>query len=165
MSPCGIKALMHNRREFLRIRDVLHSNCLGVMFLLALTACHAQTLSRCHPTPPMPPNVKPSVSGLSLSRDGKTIVVAGADARIRLVDMTTGKVRRTLTGHANAIYEAIFSPDEKLLASSSRDLTARIWDVSTAGKCTNLTAFVARLRRWPSVPTASWSRPPAMRAC
>ena len=79
----------------------------------------------------MPPNVKPGVGGLSLSRDGKTLVVAGGDGKIRFVDMDTGVVQRTITAHTNAIYRAIFSPDEKLLASSSRDLTARIWDVAT----------------------------------
>ena len=119
----------------------LPANCLGVLLLLSLTACHGQTLSRCRPTPPMPPNVKPGVSGLSLSSDGKTLVVAGGDARIRFVDMTTGEVQRTLAGHTNAIYRAIFSPDEKLLASSSRDLTARIWDVSTGRELHTLDGF------------------------
>jgi len=89
----------------------------------------------------MPPNVKPGVSGLSLSRDGKTLVVAGGDGKIRFVDMTTGEVQRTLAGHTNAIYRAIFSPDEKLLASSSRDLTARIWDVSTGRELHTLDGF------------------------
>ena len=109
----------------------LPSNCLGVLLLLSLTACQGQTLSRCRPSPPMPPNVKPGVDGLSLSRDGNTLVVAGMDGKIRFVDMNTGEVQRTLTGHTNGIYRAVFSPDEKLLASSSRDTTARIWDVST----------------------------------
>jgi WD40 repeat protein len=89
----------------------------------------------------MPPNVKPSVGGLSLSRDGKTLIVAGGDGKIRFVDMNTGEVQRTLAGHTNAIYRAVFSPDEKLLASSSRDLTARIWDVSTGRELYSLNGF------------------------
>lgn len=89
----------------------------------------------------MPPNVKPSVGGLGLSRDGKTLVVAGGDAKIRFVDMTTGEVQRTLTGHTNAIYRAVFNPDEKLVASSSRDRTARIWDVSTGRELQKLNGF------------------------
>ncbi|MCA1627104.1 MAG: WD40 repeat domain-containing protein [Acidobacteria bacterium] len=76
----------------------------------------------------MRPNVKPGVVGLDLSNDGKTLLVAGGDGVIRFVDMTSGRVLRALVGHANAVYLAIFNHDEKLIASSSRDLTARVWD-------------------------------------
>ena len=132
---------MHKGSEFLVIRALLRSNSLGVILLLTLTACQGQTLSNCRPTPPMPPNVKPGVGGLSLSRDGKKLVVAGGDAKIRFVDMTTEEVQRTLTGHTNAIYTAVFNPDEKLVASSSRDRTARIWDVSTGRELQKLNGF------------------------
>ncbi len=89
----------------------------------------------------MPPNVKPGVGGLSLSRDGKTLVVAGGDAKIRFVDIANGAVQRTLTGHTNMIYRAIFSEDEKLLASSSRDRTARVWDVASGRELHQLDGF------------------------
>jgi WD40 repeat protein len=55
--------------------------------------------------------------------------------------MATGKVQRTLIGHTNALYRAIFSPDEKLLASSSRDRTARIWDLATGREIQRLDGF------------------------
>ena len=119
----------------------------AVAFLLTfgLASCQAQTssktLSNCRPTPPMSPNAKPGIGGLSLSRDGKTLVVAAGDGTIRLIDMATGVVQRTLTGHTNMVYRAIFSPDEKLLASSSRDLTARIWDVSTGRELQQFNGF------------------------
>jgi len=89
----------------------------------------------------MPPNVKPGVGGLSLSRDGKTLVVAGGDAKVRFVDMATGAVQRTLTGHTNMVYRAIFSADEKLLASSSRDHTARVWDVASGRELHQMGGF------------------------
>jgi WD40 repeat protein len=54
--------------------------------------------------------------------------VATGDGMIRFVDMTSGHMLRTFTGHTNTVYRAIFSPDEKLIASASRDLTARVWD-------------------------------------
>jgi len=41
------------------------------------------------------------------------------------LDLKTGQIQRTLTGHTNAVYKPSFSPDEKLLASSGRDLTRR----------------------------------------
>jgi WD40 repeat protein len=89
----------------------------------------------------MPPNVKPGIGGLTLSRDGKTLLVAAGDGKIRFVDLGTGEIKRTLTGHTNVVYIATFSPDEKLLASSSRDNTARIWDVATGKELHTLGGF------------------------
>jgi len=107
----------------------------------SLGLCRAQTLSSCRPAPPMPPNAKPGVGGLSLTHDGKTLIVAGGDGRIRFLDMATGKVERILTAHSNVIYRAIFSPDEKFLASSSRDRTAKIWNVATGREVQKLGGF------------------------
>jgi len=121
-------------------RHIFRLSC--VLFLLTFTlASQAQTLSGCRPSPPIGPNEKPGVGGLSLSRDGKTLVVAAGDGKIRFIDMLTGAVRRTLTGHTNMIYRGILSPDEKLLASSSRDRTARVWDVATAQELHKLNGF------------------------
>jgi WD40 repeat protein len=135
---------MRKSNPFWIVHTFVRSNCCVVLLLLSLTACQAQTshtLSRCRPSPPMPPNVKPGVDGLSLSRDGKTLVVAGGDGKIRFVDMSSGEVQRTLAGHTNGIYRAVFSPDENLLASSSRDMTARIWDVSAGRELYSLNGF------------------------
>src|SRR5438309_11933879 len=112
-------------------RQVFRVSCLAIVLSLSLAACRAQTLSNCRPTPPLPPNAKPGVGGLSLTRNGQTLVVAGGDAKIRFLDMASGDVQRTLTGHTNVVYRSIFSSDEKLIASSSRDRTARIWDVAS----------------------------------
>jgi len=120
---------------------ILLASCLALLFACALSSCQAQTLSTCRPAPAMPANPKPGVGGLALSRDGKTLVVAGGDAKIRLLDLATGEVRKVLTGHTNMIYRAVFSGNEKLLASSSRDLTARIWDVASGSELHKLGGF------------------------
>lgn len=67
----------------------------------------------------------------TLTRDGKTLLVPGIDGKIRFVDMASGEIKRTLSGHTNYVYMANFSPDAKLLASSSRDNTAKIWDLAS----------------------------------
>ncbi len=123
------------------IRHVFHLSCIAVLLLLGFTSCQAQTVSRCRPSQPLPKNPKPGVIGLSLSRDGKTLVTAGTDGIIRVWDVASGQMQRTLAGHTNSTYKADFSPNEKLIASSSRDTTARIWDFTTGRELYKLTGF------------------------
>ncbi|MFN2391187.1 MAG: WD40 repeat domain-containing protein, partial [Pyrinomonadaceae bacterium] len=123
------------------IRLVLHLSCVAALLLLSFTSCRAQTISRCQPERDLPQNPKPGVVGLNLSRDGETLVTAGADGKIRIWNVATGQVERTLSGHTNSLYKAEFSPNEKLIASSSRDRTARIWDFATGRELYKLTGF------------------------
>jgi WD40 repeat protein len=37
----------------------------------------------------------------------------------------------TLRGHVAAVYQTTFSPDSRLLVSSSKDTTLKVWDVRT----------------------------------
>jgi WD40 repeat protein len=123
------------------IRLVFHFGCVAVLLMLGFTSCRGQAVSRCQPERDLPQNPKPGVVGLNLSRDGKTLVTAGADGKIRIWNVATGQVERTLSGHTNSLYKADFSPNEKLLASSSRDRTARIWDFATGRELYKLTGF------------------------
>jgi WD40 repeat protein len=112
-----------------------------IALLLAITSIQAQTLSSCRPSPPMRPNAKPGVGDLNLSRDGKTLIVAGGDGKIRFINIKTGEVQRTLLGHTNMVYKTTFTADEKLMGSSSRDRTARIWDVASGRELHQLGGF------------------------
>ena len=114
---------------------------LALIITLCAWAASAQTQSTCEPSPPMRPNAQPGIGEITLSSDGKILLVAAGDGKIRFVDLNTGEVKRTLTGHTNMVYIATFSPDEKLLASSSRDRTARIWDVATGKELHTLGGF------------------------
>lgn len=123
------------------IRLVLHLTCVAILLLVGFTSCQAQTVSRCRPSQPLPKNPKPGVIGLSLSRDGKTLVTAGTDGVIRVWDVASGQMQRTLTGHTNSTYKADFSPNERLIASSGRDTTARIWDFASGRELYKLAGF------------------------
>lgn len=123
------------------LRLIIHTTCLLALSVFIHNSSRAQTLSTCQPSPPLPANPKPGVNSVAFTRDGKTLVVGGSDGKIRLLDASSGEVKKTLSGHTNAIYIATLSSDEKLLASSSRDLTARIWDVSSGRELHKFSGF------------------------
>ncbi|HVS80726.1 MAG TPA: hypothetical protein VHE60_03245, partial [Pyrinomonadaceae bacterium] len=53
--------------------------------------------------------------------------------------MASGRLLRTLDGHTDVVYKGVFSPDEKLLASCSRDGKIKIWNTATGSELRTLT--------------------------
>jgi hypothetical protein len=61
------------------------------------------------------------VFSVALTPDGRTLISAGKDTSIRLWELATGTLRRSLTGHAGAVHSLTVSPDGRLLASAGED--------------------------------------------
>jgi WD40 repeat protein/DNA-binding SARP family transcriptional activator len=62
------------------------------------------------------------------SPDGTQLVIAAVGAPTRVLDVASGDVVHTLTGHATGVMDATFSPDGRLIATGGRDGLAIIWD-------------------------------------
>jgi WD40 repeat protein len=70
------------------------------------------------------------LSCLAFSPDGRTLAVGSyGDARLRLLEISTDQVRRTLVGHQAPILGLAFAPDGRTLASASEDGTVLVWDL------------------------------------
>ena len=75
------------------------------------------------------------VTSIRPSADGKKIViasgVAGVGGQISIIDLASRKIELQLEGHRDAIYSAILSPDEKMIASAGYDRKIILWDPTT----------------------------------
>jgi WD40 repeat protein len=72
----------------------------------------------------------------AFSPDGKLLATADeywwvGGSTLQLWDVTTGKEIRPFGGHSAAVRHVTFSPDSKMLASSSWDRTVRLWQPAT----------------------------------
>ena len=67
---------------------------------------------------------------VAYSADGTRIASGGADGRIMLWDVATGRCVGTLRGHAGFVLSLVHSPDGRLLASGGQDRTARVWQLA-----------------------------------
>src|SRR5262249_23858687 len=83
------------------------------------------------------PAVEGKIWAMALSPDSRWLAAAGWTHQqcmgrcgdVRLYEFATGRLAAVLEGHVNPVDALAFSPDSRLLASGSKDLSAIIWDV------------------------------------
>ncbi|KAJ3134339.1 WD repeat-containing protein 36 [Geranomyces variabilis] len=84
------------------------------------------------------------VSSIELHRESGLLAVVCDDFVLRVVDISTQKIVREFVGHRSQITDSCFTPDGRMIISTSTDSTLRTWDLPT-GHCVDVT-------RVPSVP-------------
>ncbi|MBD2498883.1 WD40 repeat domain-containing protein [Nostoc sp. FACHB-280] len=73
----------------------------------------------------------PTVSAIALGADGQTLVSGGQDKTIKVWELQTGKLKKTLRSDSGAINALAISPDGKTVVSGSGDRLVRIWDITS----------------------------------
>jgi len=82
-----------------------------------------------------------TVYGGSWSSDGKLIAFGGADNLVRAIDTTTGQQVLQNGAHTDWVLDTGFSPDNTHVMSVSRDMTAKLTEVSTQRFIDNITSI------------------------
>ncbi len=69
------------------------------------------------------------VNTVVVSADGKTIISGSDDQTIKIWDLNSQKLLRTLKGHTDWVYDIAISADSQIV-SGSKDKTLRLWQLS-----------------------------------
>jgi len=73
------------------------------------------------------------------------IATAGQDKNIKIIDVATGKVVKTLSGHTNLVNNLAIAPAQDLLASGSYDSTINLWYISKGKLWRSLTGHTDKI--------------------
>jgi WD domain, G-beta repeat len=71
------------------------------------------------------------VNGLTLSRDGNTMLSCCDNKHAYLWNVNTGEEIRSFPGHTDFVYAVAFSPDGQYVATGSVDKSVRVYNLST----------------------------------
>jgi len=79
------------------------------------------------------------VNALAMSSDPRTIIVAGQEPIIRVINVANNQTQRSFVGHTDVVNAIEISPNQKYLLSGSNDKSARIWDIRSGNELRKLT--------------------------
>ena len=79
-----------------------------------------------------------TVFGASLSPDGGSCAVGGADNTVRILDVASGKELHKIGNHENWVLATVFGRDGKRVVSVGRDRAAKLTDTSSGAFLENI---------------------------
>ena len=82
-----------------------------------------------------------SVTWLSFAPDGRTLAASGFDGAVRLWDVGSGHLMRTLSGHSASIWGMTYSPDGRFIFTGGDDAKTIQWDAVTGRKVREFTNY------------------------
>ena len=92
------------------------------------------------------PNVhSDSVFALDVSADGKFLASGAADRFAKIVDVTTGKVVKTLEGHTHHVLGVAWKRDGRTLLTAGADNVAKLWNTATGERRKNVEGFAKEI--------------------
>lgn len=102
-----------------------------VSTLLWDVATDKRVLSYGDPAAPIPAwaGTLPNAQRIAVSADGKHVATTDGGTEVRLWDRRTGKLVRTISGHAESVAFLAFSPDGRLLATMAVDGIGLVWRI------------------------------------
>jgi WD40 repeat protein len=108
------------------------------------------------------PGAVDSVAAIDIAPNGNLLAIADAKGSIKLYELPGFQELRSIGDHDAAVYSVAFSPDSKRLATVSRDVTSRVWDVSSGEEISRIklanpgVAAVAFSNAGDQVATCTW---------
>ena len=128
----GIYYILHVRAEHRKLPGIVRFGIIiGLLLLLVVPTTIAAVMKIQNP---------PQMFAVTFSPDGRTLAAGSSDRTIRLWDVQSGQLKRTISGLNYAVSALAFSPNGRLLASGSEGLIVnpvsydkraiRLWDVA-----------------------------------
>ena len=71
------------------------------------------------------------IRAVAVMPDGRRAVSASRDRTLKVWDLETGEVLRTLEGHSGVVMAVAVTPDSRQAISASGDRTLKVWDIET----------------------------------
>jgi WD40 repeat protein len=82
-----------------------------------------------------------TVFGVAFSPDGRQLASAAADKTIRVLDVATGELVRSLEGHTHHVLSLDWQDDGQTIASASADQSIKVWNVETGEQRRTISGF------------------------